>query len=100
MKKCPGKATPFIIAKIDGKATVGIIFQCISHPILKNTEIGYAIQTSKQRGKGFATEAAKLMVDYLFLNKNIKRIEALTDTRNIPSQRVLEKCGFKNEDTL
>lgn len=40
------------------------------------------------------------MVDYLFLSKENMRIQAQTDARNVASQRVLEKAGFKKEGTL
>jgi len=62
-------------------------------------EIGYEIIPA-ERGKGYGTEAVKLMVDYLFLSKPIERIQAITDTRNTPSQRILEKTGFKKEGTI
>ena len=62
-------------------------------------EIGFAIVPS-EREKGYCTEAVKIMVDYLFLSKEIVRIQARTNVRNNPSQRVLEKAGFKREGTL
>jgi RimJ/RimL family protein N-acetyltransferase len=37
------------------------------------------------------------MVDYLFLSKNTVRIQAHTDCRNVTSQKVLEKAGFRKE---
>ena len=40
------------------------------------------------------------MVDYLFLSKEIVRIQAHTDVRNVASQKVLEKAGFKKEGTV
>jgi len=40
------------------------------------------------------------MVDYLFLSKDVVRIQALTDVRNKASQRVLEKTGFQKEGVL
>jgi RimJ/RimL family protein N-acetyltransferase len=40
------------------------------------------------------------MVDYLFLSKNIVRIQAETHPQNIASQRVLEKAGFTKEGVL
>jgi RimJ/RimL family protein N-acetyltransferase len=39
------------------------------------------------------------MVDYLFLSKNIVRIQATTNVKNKASQRMLEKIGFKLEGT-
>jgi RimJ/RimL family protein N-acetyltransferase len=62
-------------------------------------EIGYSI-IPDERGKGYCTEAVQIMVDYLFLSRNIVRVEAHTSIRNRASQRVLEKSGFKKEGTL
>jgi RimJ/RimL family protein N-acetyltransferase len=53
-----------------------------------------------ERKKGYGTEATQLMVDYLFLSKEIARIQAIVDVRNIASQRVLEKAGFQREGTV
>jgi RimJ/RimL family protein N-acetyltransferase len=85
----------FIIEKKD-ESKIG----SISHrPAGKLSEIGYAIIPS-ERGKGYSTEAVKIIVDYLFLSKDIGRIQAHTDTRNAASQKVLEKVGFKKEGTI
>ena len=61
-------------------------------------EIGYFLITS-ERGKGYYTEAAKIMADYLFLSRDIMRIQASADTRNLASQKLLEKADFKRERT-
>lgn len=61
--------------------------------------IGYML-VPEERGKGYGSEAIQIMVDYLFLHKNIVRIQAETHTANMASQRVLEKAGFKREGTL
>jgi RimJ/RimL family protein N-acetyltransferase len=65
----------------------------------KQTEIGYSL-VPNERGKGYCSEAIQIMVDYLFLSKEIMRIQAQTDQRNLASQKVLEKAGFKKEGTL
>ena len=63
-------------------------------------EIGYRIRPS-ERNKGYTTEAARLLLNHLFTTKKeIERIEAATDVENVPSQRVLEKNGFKREAEL
>lgn len=61
--------------------------------------IGFALIPS-ERGKGYGTEVIQMMVDYLFLEKDIVRIEASTDTRNTASHKALEKAGFTNEGTM
>jgi hypothetical protein len=49
-----------------------------------------------ERGKGYATEATHIIVDYLFLSKNIVRIEAGTQIENIPPRR-LSKSAVSHE---
>jgi RimJ/RimL family protein N-acetyltransferase len=89
----------FIIEKKNG-SKIGLIYHfCMLHPMAKLLEIGYAL-VSDERSKGYCTEAAKIIVDYLFLSKDIVCIQALTDIRNIASQKVLEKTGFKKEGVI
>ena len=40
------------------------------------------------------------MVDYLFLSKDLVRIQAIIDVMNKASQRVVEKAGFQREGTI
>jgi ribosomal-protein-alanine N-acetyltransferase len=87
----------FIIEKKDG-TKVGIIAHWLVQPT-RLMEIGYDI-VAPERGKGYGTEAVQLIVDYLFLSKDIERVQANTDVRNKPSQRVLEKAGFKREGLM
>lgn len=50
--------------------------------------------------KGYATEITKAMVNHLFKNEGIERIEALVLESNKASRRVLEKAGFAAEGLL
>ena len=45
-------------------------------------------------------QAVTLIVDHLFLNHDIIRIQAETHPENTPAQKVLEKNGFTLEATL
>ena len=56
-------------------------------------EIGYGI-SEKYLNNGYATEAVKAVLEWAFNNPNITAIEAETDSENVASKRVLEKCGF------
>ena len=87
------KTSYFIIQKKDG-ANIGLI-ACFGQSSGSIT-IGYAIKPS-EHNKGYGTEALQLMVDYLFLAKEIHRIQANTDPQNGASQHILEKVGFKKE---
>jgi RimJ/RimL family protein N-acetyltransferase len=82
----------FLIEKKDG-SKVGNIGH---RPVGNAQELGYAILPS-ERKKGYCSEAVLIMVDYLFLSKNLIRVQAHVDVRNEGSQKVLEKVGFKRE---
>ena len=86
----------FFIETKDGPK-IGYIF----HFLVKGrlTELGYALVPS-ERGKGYGTEAVKIIVDYLFLSRSIMRIQVQTDEENKASQRILEKSGFKKEGII
>ena len=95
----PLELKPFFIEKKDGSKIGFVAHFYVLHPAGRQLEIGYSLVPS-ERGKGYCTEAAKIMVDYLFLSKESMRIQAHTDPRNVASQKVLEKIGFKKEGTL
>ena len=59
-----------------------------------NPEIGYGIEDEYQ-GRGYATEAVKLALEWAFSHPGVIAVEAETDPDNIASQKVLAKCGFK-----
>ncbi len=90
----------FIIEKKDGTKIGYIIhFTVTWNGIGKPTTIAYSLKP-EERGKGYGTEAAQIIVDYLFLSKDIPCIQATTHIKNIVSQRVLEKVGFKKEGII
>jgi RimJ/RimL family protein N-acetyltransferase len=85
----------FFIEKKDG-TKIGTLFHWLIGDLL---EIGYVLDPN-EREKGYCTEAVNIVVDYLFLSKDIHRVQAHTDALNVASQKVLEKVGFKKEGTI
>jgi [ribosomal protein S5]-alanine N-acetyltransferase len=61
--------------------------------VFKNAFIGYSLD-EKQQGKGYMSEAIKLVVEYAFEELELHRIEATTLLDNEKSQRVLRNSGF------
>ena len=55
--------------------------------------VGYRL-LKRYWGQGIATEALKMMIDYLLKETDIDIITASTMTENEASARVLENCGF------
>jgi RimJ/RimL family protein N-acetyltransferase len=80
-------------------AKVGWAAHYNSAPNFGWTEIGFAI-APPERNRGYASEAAAILTDYLFLTRDIGRIQAVVDTENTFSVKALEKYGFKREGAL
>lgn len=60
---------------------------------LKQRYIGYTIN-SKYWGNGYAPEATKFLIEYLFEELHLDLIWCSHYDFNIKSKRVIEKCGF------
>jgi len=95
-----GEQKTFIVEKKDG-LRIGFIshFNVIWDGVGKLLTIAYCLLPA-ERGKGYCTEAVRIMVDYLFLSKVTPCIQATTHVENGASQRVLEKGGFRKEGVM
>jgi RimJ/RimL family protein N-acetyltransferase len=59
-------------------------------------EIGYHV--SRERwNQGFATEAARVVIDYAFENLGVERVVSMIRPENLASRRVAEKNGLTPE---
>lgn len=61
--------------------------------------IGYCIE-KKWWHHGITSEALKAVMDFLFDEVDVNRIESRHDPRNPNSGKVMQKCGMKYEGTL
>ena len=86
----------FGIFKMDGQLIGTINLFQVLRGSLQSAFIGYFLD-KKHNGKGYTTEAVKLLVDYAFKELGLHRIEAGVMPHNIGSIRVLEKSGFHKE---
>ena len=83
-----------IVNKIDNKliGDVGIHFLGDNAQV----EVGYTLAPGFQ-GQGYATEALKAVISYLFFDLEKHRITASVDPNNIESIRLLERLGMRKE---
>jgi [ribosomal protein S5]-alanine N-acetyltransferase len=63
-------------------------------------ELSYQLYGERFAGRGYATEAVQLLVDYLFAAKQRYRVQLVIVPANVASVRVAEKCGFALEGTV
>ncbi|WP_245976727.1 GNAT family N-acetyltransferase [Oceanobacillus arenosus] len=62
-------------------------------------EVAYIVNPDHW-GKGIATEAATLLIDFGFEKLKLHRIYATCDPRNVGSSKVLEKVGMTKEGRI
>ena len=63
------------------------------------TSVAIRLSPSCQ-GQGFGTETLSVMTRFCFSNTELKRLWTEVDVRNVPSQRMLEKCGYTREGLI
>jgi len=83
---------PWSIETTDGTRVGDLCFKGLGAD--GETEIGYGI-LEESRGKGYATEAVDAAVRWALSQPGVTRVEAETEPDNVPSVRVLRKCGFQ-----
>lgn len=62
--------------------------------------IGLGLCNDQARNSGYGTEATEMIVEYLFANYPLARIEAETDVDNLAAHKVLTNVGFTREGLL
>ncbi len=78
---------------------IGLTWSFKSVPYFDALEVGYSIFRQESRGKGYASEALKLLCRYLFEACQVNRLEVRVADGNDESERVATKCGFNLEGT-
>ncbi|MEU4444480.1 GNAT family protein [Actinosynnema sp. NPDC050801] len=66
------------------------------HENRMQAEIGYTLATAHQ-GRGYAAEAVRRVLAYLFEVRGVHRVSAECDARNTRSARLLARLGFRQE---
>ena len=87
----------FAIIEIASNKHIGNIKIGNIHPLYKYADIGLIIGDQNFYGKGIATEALQLCVDFAFKQLKLHRLYAGIYDVNIGSIKAFEKAGFVKE---
>ena len=68
--------------------------------VSRQAEIAFMFGNVNSWGKGYATEAARLMINHAFSELGLQRLYFGTAENNMGMQRVGEKLGFKKAGTM
>lgn len=86
---------PLSLAVVRGSAVIGDL--SVWYTGMKDTvEIGYSFARSAS-GKGYASEAVEGLIQKLFAENGVHRIQANLDARNEASLRLCERVGMRKE---
>ncbi len=91
-------AVHYAIVVKEGDVLCGAISVTL-HLEHKRGELGYWIG-EEHWNHGYATEAAKGIIDFCFVHLNLNKVFAQYMKHNLASERVLEKCGMRYEGVL
>ena len=88
----------FVVIDAAGE-TVGLVELIELDYIHRRGEFQIIIAPGAQ-GRGYATIATRLAVDYAFSVLNLRKIYLIVDKSNVAAIHVYEKCGFAHEAEL
>jgi RimJ/RimL family protein N-acetyltransferase len=86
----------FVIIKREQDELIGDIGIHFLDTEKKQVEIGFTLD-KRHQGKGYASEALKAVIHYLFKKSHKHRITASIDPDNSKSIRLVERLGFRKE---
>ena len=87
----------FRVRTLDNDTLIGMVVLGDVHLTNQTASLGINIGNAAYRGKGYGTDAMRLIVGYGFRELNLHRITSSTISYNIASIKVHEKVGFKRE---
>ena len=90
----PGEWFQIAVADRGSDVLIGDIGLCLRDDSTRTAEIGFTIAPMVQ-GKGLGTEAVSGALSWLFDSEAVDLVEGITDARNVPSIRLLERVGMR-----
>ena len=89
----------FAIINKENNIMLGVISFFNFNHLNRSAELGILIDPDTRK-KGFATEAMRLLIKYLFMYRGLNKVYAETAEFNKPATKLLETLGFKKDGTL
>jgi aminoglycoside 6'-N-acetyltransferase len=92
----PGTWFQFAVGLAGSGALVGDVALRTSRSDPNQAELGFTFASAHQ-GQGLAAEAVAAVLGYAFSGLAMSRVFSITDARNEPAQRLLERLRFRRE---
>lgn len=92
----PGSWFQFALEDRDSGVLVGDCAFRVDASESRLAEVGFTLHPD-HRGRGYATEAVRALLDYAFSSLSLHRVIGNCDARNLASARVMERAGMRLE---
>ena len=93
------KNQSFAIVSKDEKALVGKISYFNFNPLNRSAELGLLIDPDQQKN-GYATDALKILIKFLFRSFGLNKVYAQTSEKNKAAVKLLESLAFNKDGIL
>jgi ribosomal-protein-alanine N-acetyltransferase len=93
-----GTSVPFAI-RVEGRLAGQVTIDNVVRGALRSGYLGYWIDRGVA-GRGMASLAVALVCDHAFGEVGLHRVQADIRPENLPSQRLVERLGFRQEGLL
>ena len=77
---------------------IGDVGVCIDADA-RRAEVGFSVARAAH-GRGLGAEAVQGLIEFIFEQTDVAEVVAVTDQRNIPAGRLLERIGMRHIETL
>jgi RimJ/RimL family protein N-acetyltransferase len=91
-----GKDYAYVITLKGSNSLIGMFGL---HPMKMKVEVGYAL-ARPYWNRGYVTEILRKVIDWVFTQPEMYRVQAFCDVENTASARVMEKAGMTREGLL
>ncbi|NLC26286.1 MAG: GNAT family N-acetyltransferase [Fastidiosipila sp.] len=91
--------TSFVFTVLHEQKPIGIITSESVDFEMEHAEVGIALLSAAERGKGLAFEAMTVFINFLFGDLELHRINARIISGNKDSFKLFERLGFRHEGT-
>jgi len=94
-----GRNEPFAIETLE-RQHIGVCGLHDIHARYRHAELGIFIGEKEYWGRGYGSEAVRLLLEFAFGQLNLHRVYLHVFASNERAVRAYEKCGFKREGLL
>ncbi len=100
LKRDKGEQYPFVVINKDTGKVMGSTRYLHINAEHRNLEIGYTWYLPEYWGKGYNEECKYLLLKYCFEELKTIRVQIITSSKNLRSQKAIERIGGKFEGVL